>query len=44
MTEAIAKLDRLGEPGMALADDLLAAGLTVVPMGWPQVAVIRGGG
>ncbi len=40
MAEVIAKLDRLGEPGASFADDLVAAGLTVVPMGWPQAALI----
>ena len=40
MAEVIAKLDRLGTPGMAFAQDLVSAGLTVVPMGWPQTCQI----
>lgn len=40
MAEVIAKLDRLGAPGMTFAQDLVSAGLTVVPMGWTQTAHI----
>ena len=40
MAEIIAKLDRLGAPGMTFAQDLVSAGLTVVPMGWPQICQI----
>ena len=40
MAEVIAKLDRLGAPGMAFAQDLVASGLTVVPLGWPQTSQI----
>ena len=40
MAEVIAKLDRLGEPGMDFAQDLVSAGLTVVPIGWPQASRI----
>lgn len=38
MTEVTAKLDRMGEPGMAFAADLVSAGLTIVPLGWSQVS------
>lgn len=38
MAEVIAKLDRMGEPGMAFAGDLVAAGLTVVPVGWTHAS------
>jgi PIN domain nuclease of toxin-antitoxin system len=40
LAEVIAKLDRLGPPGVTFAQDLVSAGLTVVPMGWPQTCQI----
>jgi PIN domain nuclease of toxin-antitoxin system len=40
LAEVIAKRDRLGPPGVTFAQDLVSAGLTVVPMGWPQTCQI----
>lgn len=40
MAEVVSKLQRAGGAGHEFADDLVAAGLTVVPLAWPHVRVI----
>ena len=40
MAEVVSKLQRAGGSGYEFAEDLVAAGLTVVPLAWPHVRVI----
>lgn len=40
MAEVITKVERLSGQGQACADDLVEAGLTVMPVGWREIAMM----
>ena len=40
MAEVITKVERLTGQGQGCADDLVEAGMTVIPVGWQEISVV----